>query len=184
MSMGRLPDFIIAGFMKGGTTVLWHNMNQHPDIAMGKNWEDPKKASTEIRFFNNGGPHHTWKKKGIEWYKTIFDKDAKKVGEKSANYIESKIAMERIFTTCPKAKIILCIRNPTYRAYSEYQMQLHTSPNKWKGFKNIVTRTKLPIIPKGHFYDTIKQNVLPFFSKDHSCISYPRKSNSLSLCGL
>lgn len=156
--------------MKCGTTVLWHNLRQHPDIFMGKNPDDPKKASTEIRFWNNGGPHHTWKNKGIEWYKGLFNGIC--CGEKSANYVNSNIGMKRIAEFSPKSKLIICMRDPVFRAYSEYQMQLHTSPGKWKqGFGKAVKNKDLPIIRKGQYIDIINENVLPFFSRDNIIFS-------------
>ena len=162
--MSKFPEFIIVGAMKCGTTVLWRNLNNHPEIFMGKNWEDPKKTSTEIRFWNNGGPHHTWKKKGIEWYKQIFNED-KCSGEKSANYIDSYDAFKRMKEHCPEVKIILCARNPTERFYSEYQMQRDTAPKKHrKGFKAALGDKGY--YKRGCYYETLANNVLPFFPRD------------------
>lgn len=105
--------------MKCGTTALWHNCNQHPDIVMGKNPEDPKLTSTEIRFWNNGGPYHTFKK-GIKWYRSLFT--GKLCGEKCANYIESPTAMLRMHGYMPTCKLIVCVRNPVDRILSEFWM--------------------------------------------------------------
>lgn len=161
MSEGKFPDFIIVGAMKCGTTVLWHNMDNHPDINMGKNWEDPKKTSTEIRFWNNGGPYHTWKTKGVDWYKTLFS--GKCCGEKSANYIESSVAMSRIAEHIPSCKIVLCVRNPTDRAYSEYQMQLHTAPKKNKKGFEVAFKGNTGYQKRGKYIEMIESNVLSRF---------------------
>jgi len=150
----KFPDFIIIGAMKCATTVLWHNLNKHPDINMCKNWQDPKIASTEIRFWNNGAPHHTWEK-GIDWYKSLFRGDC--CGEKSANYIEEYIAMKRMSEHVPNVKLILCIRNPVDRAYSEYQMQKDR-------ISGGINRGHLQ---RGLYYEQIKNNVLPFFPKEN-----------------
>jgi len=159
--MAKLPDFVIIGAMKCGTTVLWYNLNQHPQITMGKNWQDPKKTSTEIRFFNNARPYHNWKK-GVEWYKTCFKGGFG--GEKCANYIESEVAMSRMKQVIPNTKLILCVRNPVDRAYSEYYMQLHTLPEElregWDGYKE-----------RGKYHDMLMNNVLPFFDKEQIYIS-------------
>ncbi len=149
----KFPDFIIIGAMKCGTTVLWHNLNKHPDVNMCKNWEDPKIASTEIRFWNNGAPHRTWEK-GIDWYKSLFSGSC--CGEKSANYIEEHIAMKRMSKYTSNVKLILCIRNPVDRAYSEYQMQ----KDRISGGINIGH------LQRGLYYEQIKNNVLPFFPKE------------------
>jgi hypothetical protein len=161
--MSKFPDFIIVGAMKCGTTVLWHNMKNHPDITMCKNPEDPKKTSTEIRFWNNGGPYHTWKTRGIDWYKNLFTGNC--CGEKSAEYIYSKTAMERIAKHIPKCKIILCARNPVDRAYSEYQMQLHTAPGKNKNGFEVAFKEHKGYRERGEYYSLLHNNVLPFFDK-------------------
>lgn len=162
--MAKFPDFIIIGAMKCGTTVLWRNLDSHPGVSMGKNWEDRKKTSTEIRFWNNGGPYHTWKTKGIEWYKTLFSGDC--CGEKSANYIESNEAFKRMKIHVPSVKLVLCVRNPVDRAYSEYQMQRHTAPKKHtRGFDAAVNDKGYR--KRGGYYDLLDSNVLPYFSKEH-----------------
>jgi len=161
--MAKFPDFIIIGAMKCGTTVLWRNLDMHPGVSMGKNWDDPKKTSTEIRFWNNGGPHHTWKTKGVEWYKTLFSGDC--CGEKSANYIESNDAFKRMRDYIPNVKLVLCIRNPVNRAYSEYQMQRHTAPRKHtRGFDAAVNDKGYR--KRGRYYELISNNVLPYFPKE------------------
>ncbi len=161
--MGRFPDFIIVGAMKCGTTVLWHNMNRHPGITMGKNWQDPKKASTEIRFFDNGGPYHNWKK-GVEWYQGCFRGNYG--GEKCAKYIESMAAMRRMSEMIPKVKVIMNIRNPVDRAYSEWFMQRDTAPKKHtKGFEHAMKKDK-GYRNRGKYYRRLEENVLPFFPRD------------------
>lgn len=167
--MAKYPDFIVVGCMKCGTTVMWHNLNNHPDIIMGKNPEDPKKASTEIRFWNNGKPHHTWKK-GIKWYKRLFSGDMS--GEKCANYVESRAAMERMSQYVPNVKLILCVRNPIDRAYSEYHMHFHTSPgkNRKRNFREAIKKDK-QYIKKGSYFSIIQNNILPFFPKKNLFIS-------------
>lgn len=168
----KYPDFIIVGCMKCGTTVLWHNMNRHPEIIMGKNWEDPKKASTEIRFFNNGQPHRTWSK-GIDWYKSLFK--GKYNGEKCANYIEQKSTMERMAKYISDVKLILCIREPSNRAYSEFQMQ-----NPGKTFTFDIAE-KRGYLSRGKYYKQIVNHILPFFPKKnlYVVIQEQMKNNTL-----
>ncbi len=149
----KFPDFIIIGAMKCGTTVLWHNLNKHPDIKMCKNWEDPKIASTEIRFWNNGAPHRTWEK-GIDWYKGLFEGNC--CGEKSANYIEEVISMKRMADHVPDVKLILCIRDPIDRAYSEYQMQ-----------KDNISGITSGHLYRGLYYLQIRNHVLPCFPREN-----------------
>lgn len=160
----KFPDFIIVGSMKCGTTVLWRNLNKHPDITMGKNTEDPKKTSTEIRFWTNSSPHYNYKK-GIKWYKNLFKGGCS--GEKDADLIRSKKAMGLIFEHIPNVKLILTVRNPVDRAYSEFQMSVGGNSAK---FKQIVDKKK-GVWERGKYYDRIKNNVLSFFSAEQICVS-------------
>ena len=160
--MANFPDFIIIGGMKCGTTVLWHNLNQHPAITMCNNPEDPKETSTEIRFWNNGEPYHTWKK-GIDWYKNLFPDHC--CGEKCANYIEDKLVFERMAKYAPYMQLILCVRNPIFRAYSEYQMS-----SVLRSYQHLAFRKKFKndafFRSKGEYKNLIEKNVLPYFSKE------------------
>jgi len=174
--MSKCPDFIIVGGMKCGTTVLWHNLNNHPDITMINNPEDPKKTSTEIRFWNDGKPHRTWRK-GMEWYTSLFPDGV--CGEKCANYIEDKNVFQRLSIHSPDTKIIMCIREPSDRAYSEYQMQLHTQKGKHKnGFEKAMHNKGY--LKRGQYYNMINNNVLPYFDKDkiHICIQEKMMNNT------
>jgi len=154
------PDFIIIGSMKCGTTVLWHNLNKHPDIEMIKNPEDPKKASTEIRFWNNGQPHRTFNK-GIEWYFSLFNKSF--CGEKCANYIENKNTMKKIHDNIDKIKLVLCVREPVDRAYSEFRMQF---PNATEDKFNFNSIKKNGYSNRSKYFSLIEENILPFFRKE------------------
>lgn len=155
------PNFIIIGAMKCATTVLWHNLNRHPDIVMVKNPDDPKKASTEIRMWNDGQPWRVFTNKGIDWYQSLFRDDNKCQGTKSANYIEQRSTMERMAKYIPNVKLILCIREPVSRAYSEFQMQ-----NPGKKFTLDIAE-KRGYLTRGKYYKQIMKNVLPFFPKEN-----------------
>jgi hypothetical protein len=120
---------------------------------MGKNPEDPKTASTEIRFWNNGAPYHTWSK-GLNWYKSLFKGDC--CGEKCANYIEQKDTMRIMSYHIPNVKLIVCIRNPIDRAYSEYQMQ-----------RNKVSGINRGHIERGFYYKQLINHVIPYFPKEN-----------------
>ncbi len=157
----KFPDFIIIGAMKCGTTALWHNLNRHSSISMGKNWHDPKRASTEIRFFNNGKPYKNWEK-GAEWYKSLFEGTC--CGEKSANYIESKEAMRRISDLIPQVKLILCVRNPVDRAYSEHNMYI--AGGKKRSSINAVFSPSSSHRKKGNYMKILRKNVFPFFDRE------------------
>ena len=107
------PDFLIIGAQKCGTTSLFHFLSQHPDLGL------PTKK--ELHFFD------LQYNKGIEWYYSLFPKKSflkkKLTGEASPFYLFHSLVPERVFHHLPKIKIIVLLRNPIDRAYSQYNHQ-------------------------------------------------------------
>jgi hypothetical protein len=103
-----LPNFIIAGAPKAGTTSLYHYLRLHPDIFL------PYRK--EIMFFDMNF------KKGIDWYKKHFRNYSgeKLIGEMSPTYMANVDVPARIHAVIPNVKIIFILRNPIDRAYSHY----------------------------------------------------------------
>ena len=121
-----LPDFMIIGAMKAGTTSLFKYLSKHPDLYLSV----PK----EVHFFDGGkNPKVDTFAKGEAWYRAHFplkkelSKNAK-VYEASPVYIFNPLAPKRIFDTVPDVKLILLLRNPTERAVSHY---LHGARRNW-----------------------------------------------------
>lgn len=125
-----LPNFLIIGSAKCGTTSLYSYLHQHPQVFMST----PK----EPTFFGNEGPeflyngpydeHRAYHSKTItdlKTYTALFEnaKDAKAVGEASIFYLYLPKAPEQIKKYVPNAKMFAVLRNPADRAYSAY---LHT----------------------------------------------------------
>jgi hypothetical protein len=110
---GALPDFVIIGEKKCGTTFLYHLLGQHPLVQPA--------ASKELHFFDR---HFD---EGIEWYRRCFpspkqrDKRQTITGE-ATPYMSHRLAPERMAQVVPKARLIALLRNPVERAYSDYQM--------------------------------------------------------------
>lgn len=110
-----VPDFLIIGAQKCGTTSLFQYMIQHPQI-LGANRK-------EIHFFDKKYV------KGIEWYKRQFPQKptgGKRflIGEATPSYIYDQKVSGRIFNHMPGVRLIILLRNPVDRAYSQYHMQL------------------------------------------------------------
>ncbi|NCR23380.1 MAG: sulfotransferase domain-containing protein [Microcystis aeruginosa L111-01] len=108
---GTLPDFIIIGAMKSGTTSLHYYLNCHPEIYMSR--------EKELRFFVES---NNWTK-GIEWYKSQFIGNAKISGEASPAYTKYPIfrgVPERMHSVIPHAKLIYVVRDPIERIISHY----------------------------------------------------------------
>ncbi len=106
-----LPNFLIIGSQKGGTTSLYNVLRQHPQIYMSE--------TKEINFFFRS---EVWQR-GVEYYQSFFaevPETAKAWGEASPGYICHPAAPERIHGLMPEVKLILVARNPIERAYSQY----------------------------------------------------------------
>ena len=114
-------DFIILGSQKCGTTALSYAISNHPDIYIDPN-KDPRKS--EIHFFD------IYWTKGIEWYKRKFNYNKKIVGEKTPDLIYLNYTFPLIQMVNPYIKIILILRNPIHRAFSEYKMLINLYPQE------------------------------------------------------
>ena len=149
--MTNLPDFIIIGAQKAGTSALRFNLSKHPDIFTAKvaTGNENRPFKNEINFFNSDV---TWDK-GISWYKSLFSEPDKIQGEKTPAYIMSEKAMQRMVEVAPNVKLILLLRNPVHRAYSQWNhhnQKLAKAPNsRWKidTFENIISLSTQNISP-------------------------------------
>ncbi|MCS4041582.1 sulfotransferase domain-containing protein [Salinibacter ruber] len=105
-----LPDFIIVGTMKSGTSTLSGYIEQHDSVYM---------PNRELHYFYNVGKGN-WDKK-LNWYKSHFkEKRGQLCGEKTPTYSYLKQVPLRIKKTVPDVKLIWIFRNPVDRAYSNY----------------------------------------------------------------
>jgi hypothetical protein len=105
----RRPAFIVLGAVKAATTWIAHQLRNHPDLWLPN--AEPHYFSTEYH-------------RGPDWYRSLFaDAPAGRIlGEKSADYLAHPDAPSRIASTLPTAKLIVQLRDPTERAYSDYCM--------------------------------------------------------------
>lgn len=129
--MRKLPDLIIVGAQKSGTTSIWNWLRDHPECYMS----DVK----EPHYFASFGPTPTLLKKG--WfvrdpiaYANLFKnaKDNQICGEASPSYLFDPTSANKILKSNPNTKIIIGLRDPLERAYSEYQMNVFAGIEKRK----------------------------------------------------
>src|SRR4051812_10132551 len=110
-----LPNFIIIGAAKAGTTSLYHYLRQHPDVFMS--------AVKEPRYYwQEGVAEGRLEIFGREAYERLFSDvtSQRAVGEATTHYLNSPTAAERIAADLPDVKLIVSLRNPADRAYSSY----------------------------------------------------------------
>jgi tetratricopeptide (TPR) repeat protein len=106
------PKFFILGQAKAGTSALFQYLSNHPAMVAP--------MIKEPQFFSLY--HHY----GSEWYESLFPRFAPSsglfTGEGSVTYLRNRRAPERIAGEIPDARLIVILRNPVSRAYSEYWM--------------------------------------------------------------
>lgn len=108
-----IPDFIVIGAMKCGTTSLYRHLKSHPGVYMP--------AVKEPNFYV---AERNWSK-GFDWYRSLFD-DAPAgalLGEASTNYAKGTTftgVPERLRTHVPDVRLIYLIRDPIERIRSHY----------------------------------------------------------------
>jgi hypothetical protein len=113
-----LPNFIIIGAQKSGTSSLYHYLSQHPQLIPS--------IRKEVHYFD-GGVDRTVDnyEKGESWYRAHFPCQPRihaslKTFEASPLYMFHPLAPERISALMPQVKSIALLRNPTERAVSHY----------------------------------------------------------------
>lgn len=108
------PGFLIIGAQKAGTTSLYAYLCQHPDILPA--------STKEVHFFD------TQYQKGTLWYRSFFPFiwTSKKAmtGEASPYYLYHPHVPKRVADFLPDCKLIILLRNPIDRAYSQFQFTL------------------------------------------------------------
>ena len=115
--IGPLPDFLIIGAQKCGTTYLYDELVKHPNIATAR--------TKEIHYFD------AYYAKGVHWYRTFFPRHSLSearpsilTGEASPSYLFYPHTAKRVHELMPQVKVIALLRNPVDRAYSHYHHEV------------------------------------------------------------
>jgi Sulfotransferase domain len=109
-----LPDFLILGAQKAGTTALYAYLRRHPAIT-GPSWK-------EVSYFDRHYAH------GEAWYRGNFPNRSrargKLVGEASPSYLFHPLGPERVRALLPDSRLVALVRNPVERAFSHYNHEV------------------------------------------------------------
>jgi hypothetical protein len=138
-----LPDFLIIGGMRCGTSSLYYDLVGHPDVYPA--------LSKETYFF---GQHY---RHGMAWYRSYFPSlflkklaAARKrvflTGEATPKYLFDIHAPKRVYEHLPGAKLIALLRNPVDRAFSHYRMRRRSGGEK-ASFEEALEAEEERIIP-------------------------------------
>ncbi|WP_053404750.1 sulfotransferase [Persicobacter sp. CCB-QB2] len=163
-----LPDFLIIGAGKSGTTSLYHYLDQHPDIFFSEVKEpnffalegiDPvnEKDDPEQMF------HYPWAVTEFQEYLDLFAsaEPHQLKAEASTMYLYSKKAAEGIKQRIPEAKLIAVLRQPAERLWSRYLHLARENRTPEVSFNDVIKKGNIywkrpDLIPSGFYADHLK----------------------------
>jgi hypothetical protein len=112
--VGSLPDYLVIGGDKCGSTSFYNTLIQHPAVLRAHR-KEPVYFSLRYRH-------------SPRWYRAHFPSGLRRsfspgalTGEASPSYLFHPLAPERAFRTVPRARLIALLRDPVARAYSHFQ---------------------------------------------------------------
>ncbi|RKR91822.1 sulfotransferase domain-containing protein [Micromonospora pisi] len=108
---GPLPDFLVIGGQRCGTTSLYHYLAAHPRVRVA--------TGKELQFFS------VYHGRGVRWYRAYFPTLApdQRTFEASPYYLFHPNVPARVAATLPDGRFVALLRDPVQRTYSHY---LHT----------------------------------------------------------
>ena len=125
-----LPNLIMIGVAKAGTTSFFHYLDQHPQIYMAPikatnffGYEDAR----DWKWTEEGDPPmlHNFPVRTFKDYEASFAgaTDELAIGEVSPQYFRCPTAAQRIHECVPNVKLVVSLRNPAERAFSGFMMR-------------------------------------------------------------
>jgi len=147
-----IPDFLVIGAKRCGTTSLYQHLPEHPCIS--------KSPYDNMGFFNDN--FHL----GVNWYKSFFpttftrNKIKSKFGDFLAfdvttKYMEEESTANNVYQTKPNMKIIIILRNPVDRAYSQYHLSVRQTAER-RSFEDVVEENMNRLNKESHEHYEIK----------------------------
>jgi hypothetical protein len=121
-----LPDFLLIGAQKSGTTSLYAYLTAHPDVRPARH--------KEVHYFDLGS--RAWAELGEGWYRSMFPLRAQLAverrrasrpvltGEASPYYLFHPVAPQRAAALVPRARLLVIVRDPVERAWSHYRHEV------------------------------------------------------------
>lgn len=142
--------FLMVGCQRCGTTWVDAALREHPEIYLPQ--------QKQSYFFDRNY------EKGMEWYLSRFEgvtTDHKAVGEVATGYSLPQ-AVERMAEHLPHIKIIMAMRNPIERAYSNYRVRY--VEEGWSSFEDALEKSP-DLLERGQYADQI-EHLLQFYPRE------------------
>lgn len=129
--MSVVPQFIIGGAPRSGTTWLHHALSRHPGIFLASPIFPEPKFFLVDELYARGLDHYrqTWFAKAPAG--TVC-------GEKTTNYLESPVAAQRIHEHLPQVRLVFILREPADRAFNNW-LWSHHNKVETEGFETALS---------------------------------------------
>jgi hypothetical protein len=166
---GALPNLVVIGAMKCGTTALHRYLDSHPQVGMA--------AQKEVDFFVGDGPAAVgaesagdrtlgqWHR-GWEWYASLFEPSKPVRGEASPGYTspDQPQVAERMASRMPGVRLVLVVRDPLRRAVSQYHHHRRDGTEK-RPLAEALLDTGSQYIARSRYHDRLRPYLAHFPAK-------------------
>jgi hypothetical protein len=117
-----LPDFLVLGTKRGGTTSLFHNLLTHPDVVR---MFPERRLKSPMYFASHYGNGERWYRSHFATrpYRTVLGAARRRptvTGDADPYYLYHPAVPQRVKSLMPEARLIVMLRDPVKRAYSHY----------------------------------------------------------------
>lgn len=186
-----MPNFLILGAAKTGTTSLYRYLKQHPDIYMSPS-KEPRFFVFEGETLDYQGPgdREETAQTDLSSYAALFNgvDGEKAIGEASTMYLWSPKAPQRIHHHIPDAKLIAILRDPVDRAYSNFLHMVQARREPLSDFAEAIEREEERIRShwwpfwyykqQGFYYEQLKRYLSLFAQAQMAIYLYEDLQNS------
>jgi hypothetical protein len=166
-----MNKFFIIGAQRCGTSYLYKLLNEHTEIQMLAPLRPEAKILLNEKYKNITSYDYD------NLFSNIVNKSTKIIGEKATSYIEMDRALKQISINFPNSKIIIMLRDPVMRAFSNYKFTLENGLEKESFEKALELETnrlhnnidKISVNPYAYFargvYNKYIENCYSIFSR-------------------
>lgn len=148
MEKNKEPNFIGIGTTRSGSTWIYHCLKEHPEICFS--------SKKETKFFNRAYNY----RKGIDYYNKFFNQcsNHKIKGEFTSDYLLFPKTPDLIHKHFPNIKIIVCLRNPIEKIFSDYKyhVAVRNQYSIYKTFEELINKNP-SFIEIGFYYKQLKR---------------------------
>ncbi|MEP2771612.1 MAG: sulfotransferase [Fulvivirga sp.] len=165
--MYNIPDFLIIGAGKSGTTSLDNYLKQHPDIFMSSRKEPDffSYDKIDLRTLDKDAlAHYENAVTDIKTYSDLFQEASEHQlkGETSNTYLVIEGTAENIYSYHPQMKLIAILRQPTQRLFSRYLHLARESELPSKNFEEVLDKSSIwwirnDLVKEGFYYKNLKR---------------------------